>query len=193
MKKFKYLTLALLVGFGLQSCSEDEAPAKENEEEVIDKVVLTFTPDGGGDAIVVTATDPDGEGSAPFETPQINLAASTSYTLDLGFFNTATDENISDEVAAEGNEHMIFYGWTQGMFTNPEGDGNIEMRDDDVNYEDYDSNQLPVGLETLWGTGDAASGSFRFVLKHQPGLKTASSTVETGETDIDLEFDLVIE
>ncbi|MCX2744052.1 hypothetical protein OO013_09260 [Mangrovivirga sp. M17] len=191
--KVKMLALALLLGLGLQSCSEDEAPAPENEEEVIDKVVLTFTPDGGGNPIAVTALDPDGEGSSPFETSDITLSASTNYTLGVEFFNTATDENITEEVSAEGEEHMTFYGWTEGLFSDPTGNGNIDVRDDDVNYLDYDSNSLPVGLSTTWKTGEAASGDFRLVLKHQPGLKTATSTVEVGETDVDLTFNLIIE
>ncbi|QCK15283.1 hypothetical protein [Mangrovivirga cuniculi] len=193
MEKFKILALALLVTLAFQSCSEDEPPAPENEEEVIDQVTLTFTPDGGGDVVTVVASDPDGEGSAPFETPDITLAASTNYTLGVGFFNTATNESITEEVSAEGAEHMIFYGWTEGLFSDPTGNGNIDVRDDDVNYLDYDSNSLPIGLSTTWTTGTATTGDFRLVLKHQPDLKTAISTVETGESDVDLTFNLIVE
>jgi hypothetical protein len=62
-----------------------------------------------------------------------------------------------------------------------------------VNYEDEDANGLPLGLETSWTTGAASSGKFRVMLKHQPALKTTSSTSSTGETDLDTEFTINIQ
>jgi hypothetical protein len=44
-------------------------------------------------------------------------------------------------------------------------------------------------LETSWTTGAASSGTFRVVLKHQPGLKSATSGSSTGETDLDITFE----
>jgi len=69
----------------------------------------------------------------------------------------------------------------------------VDSRGDAVNYEDEDRNGLPVGLLTRWTTGANASGMFRIVLKHQPELKTASSSSSIGETDLDIEFDIVVE
>jgi hypothetical protein len=57
-----------------------------------------------------------------------------------------------------------------------------------VNYEDTDANGLPLGLETFWTTAGVSSGTFRVMLKHQPGSKNASSASSVGETDLDILF-----
>jgi hypothetical protein len=62
-----------------------------------------------------------------------------------------------------------------------------------VNYNDFDENSLPVGLSTSWTTEcveENVSGKFRLVLKHQPDIKSATSTAEDGGTDLDLEWDI---
>ena len=100
--------------------------------------------------------------------------------------------DISAEVEAEGDEHMIFFGWTGNLFTNPSGDGNIDSRNDPVQYEDEDVNGLPLGLHTKWTTGASASGSFRILLKHQPDLKNETSTSEIGESDLNVMFEIHI-
>jgi hypothetical protein len=180
------------------SCDDDD-PAKEDTPELITKATLTFTPDDGGDAIIATATDPDGEGVQDLVTDgPIELAANTSYTLTIELINELadpTDEeyNITAEVEEEGVEHMFFFSWTNNVFSDPAGNGNIDNRADAVNYNDEDDNGLPLGISTSWTTSGASSGKFRVILKHQPDLKTASSTSTTGETDLDIEFDIHVE
>ncbi len=190
-----YLLIGLLAsGLMFSGCGDDEAPEAENEEEVIDLVRLTFTPDGGGTAVVAEANDPDGEGAAGFTLDPINLAANTAYTLTLELQNTAESEDITQEIVEEDDEHIFFFSFTDGVFSNPTGNGNIDNRADAVNYNDQDDNGFPVGLSTGWTTGDASSGnSFRVVLKHQPGIKTATSTANDGESDVDLEFTLNVQ
>ncbi|MCR9249468.1 MAG: hypothetical protein NXI20_03560 [bacterium] len=196
MKIFKNYLLLGLLGFGLllTGCGDDEAPEEENEEEVIDLVTLTFTPAGGGTAIVAEANDPDGEGAQDFTLDDINLAANTTYTLALELENTEEGESITEEIEEEDAEHMFFFSFTADAFSDPAGNGNIDSRGDDVNYNDLDGGGLPVGLSTTWTTGDATSGgTFRVVLKHQPDIKTATSTATDGESDIDLTFTLNIQ
>ncbi|HEY4656202.1 MAG TPA: hypothetical protein VIH22_16905 [Cyclobacteriaceae bacterium] len=191
-------TLALTAGGFLPGCDDDD-PGKEDTPELITKATLTFTPSGGGSLIVATATDPDGEGVLDIEVDgPINLAPNTSYNLAIALINELTDPtdpeyNITSEVEEEGDEHMFFFGWTNDVFSDPAGNGNIDNRDDDVNYEDEDVNGLPLGLETSWTTGAVSSGTFRIVLKHQPDLKSASSTSSTGESDLDIGFTINIQ
>lgn len=196
MNRFKnYLLFGLIVSAAfVSSCGDDDAPPAENEEEVIDLVRLTFTPQGGGTAIVVDATDPDGEGAADFVLENIDLNTSTTYTLALELQNTEEGENITEEIEEEDDEHMFFFSFTTDIFSDPAGNGNIDSRADDVNYNDQDANGQPVGLSTSWTTSDVASssGDFRVVLKHQPGIKTATSTAGDGESDIDLTFTINI-
>jgi hypothetical protein len=185
--------------FFISACDSDD-PQKENTPELITKVELTFSPAGGGDDIVVTATDPDGGGVQPIATDgPIELEAGTTYTLTIGLYNellAPTEEgyDITEEVEAESDEHLFFFAWTNNVFSDPAGNGNIDTRSDDVNYEDEDGNSLPLGLATSWTAASAAAdGTFRIVLKHQPGLKSAVSTAADGETDLDLTFDINVE
>jgi len=197
MKKMNYLLgLGLLLGITtLAGCTDNEAPEIENEEEIITDVTLTFIPDGGGTAIVAAAQDPDGEGVGELAiVSDIVLAANTSYTLTLDLENSIAGESIAEEVEEEADEHMFFFGWTAGLFTDPTGDGNIgaNNRADPVNYEDVDDNGEPLGLETTWTTGDATTGTFRVILKHQPDIKSAASTSNDGESDIDITWGITI-
>ena len=61
------------LSFNISVADDPEAPPCENEEEIIDKVTLTFTPAGGGDPIVVVASDPDGPGPLDLELEDIVL------------------------------------------------------------------------------------------------------------------------
>ncbi len=178
----------------LAGCSADD-PKKEDTPELITKATLTFTPIGGGAVVEVSATDPDGDGVQDIAVDgDINLAADTDYTLTITLINglaSPTDPgyDISAEVEEEGAEHMFFFSWTNNVFSNPTGNGNIDNRADAVNYNDSDENGLPIGLSTSWSSSvNAASGKFRVMLKHQPDLKSQTSTSSDGETDLDIEF-----
>lgn len=181
----------------LSSCSDDE-PAKEPTPEVITRVQLTFTP-MAGEPLVFIANDPDGDGVANLEIDPIVLSKSTMYHLEVDLFNGLVGSNdpgydIGTEVEEEGDEHMFFFAWTEGFFTEPAGNGNLDSRSDAVLYEDEDVNGLPLGLATAWTTkATAGTGTFRIVLKHQPEAKSASSTSQDGETDIDIIFPLTIQ
>jgi len=65
-----------------------------------------------------------------------------------------------------------------------------------MNYNDFDSNNLPVGLSTNWEAecfdDDVLTGTFQVILKHQPDIKTENSTVDDGGTDVDLTFGVTI-
>ena len=191
------LFIAACVAF--QGC-DSEDPQKEDVPELITRVTLTFTPVGGGTATVVTATDPDGLGLLPLEVDEtIQLAKNTSYSLAISLINqladpSAPEYNVTEEVSEEGAERMFFFSWTENVFSNPAGNGNIDNRNDLVNYDDEDDNGFPLGLATSWTTTDvSASGSLRVVLKHQPELKSSTSDASVGETDLDIPFEIVVQ
>jgi hypothetical protein len=199
MKKFNWTLLLAFAAFGVVSCDDDEdVIAPENDEETITNVTLTFSPQGGGDDVVVNWIDADGEGgNNPTPPGQITLAPNTTYDLSIDFRNELADDedekNITAEIIEEDDEHMIFFGFTNNLFTDPEGDGNINSRSDAVNYKDQDDNGQPLGLKTEWETGNAASGTFRVLLMHQPGEKSATSTADDGESDVDITFPISIQ
>ena len=131
----------------------------------------------------------------------IELAPNTSYALTIDLVNTISQERITTEIVNEADEHMFFFQWSQDVFSNPTGDGNVDMREDGVlRYNDQDINGLPLGISTTWTTGDAINGSadFRIILKHQPAVngtavKTATSTATDGDTDMDLTWGIEIQ
>ncbi len=194
-KKFN-LCYVLIAAMLFSACDDAETPEAENEEEIITDVTLTFTPEGGGTAITATAKDADGEGPGSLAVVKdIELAANTTYTLTLDLQNSIEMESITEEIEKEDDEHMFFFGFTNGLFSDPTGTGNIGAgnRDKPLNYEDDDAAGNPLGLETKWTTGDAATGTFRVILKHQPDLKTTTSDSTIGGSDVDISWDIEIQ
>jgi len=194
-------SIILLIG------CEGNDPQKEDVPELITKATLTFTPTDGSAAVVVSATDPDGEGvkNITIDGP-INLAANKTYVLSIALINslaatTAPEYNITTEVEKEGTEHLFFFSWTNNVFADPSGNGNVDNRNDPLNYKgasnSLDSNGRPLGLTTTWktasATGTILSGTFRVLLKHQPDLKSDTSDSNTGETDLDITFTLNVQ
>lgn len=191
----KHFLLSLLAVIFLGACDTDD-PEAENVEETITKVTLTFSPVTGGDDIVVTALDADGDGPQDVVIDKvISLESNFEYELSLKFENTleTPTEDITEEIREEGHEHLILFGWADGIFADP-ANGDINNNRNDINYLDEDDNGLPIGLQSSWTTGgDPAEGEFRVVLKHQPdGLKTETSGIVDGATDVDITFDIEI-
>jgi hypothetical protein len=191
----KFLSLMTLCGVLVifNGCKDDD-PEPENVPELITKVVLRFTPPGGA-PVVVSATDPDGEGSQNLQLDgPINLVKGTSYTLTIelinGLYNVGQDGyDITAEVREEGDEHQLFFSWSDGVFSSPTGTGNINSTGT-VNYQDEDDDGRPIGLTTSWTSAASSTTGkfFRVLLKHQPGIKSNSSTSVDGETDLDITF-----
>jgi len=193
---FLLLTLGFIVGCGDDDDMEMEMEMENEEEEEISQVTLTFIPDNDEDPIVATWFDADGEGSGAPTIDDIELEEGVTYTLDLVLTNTlgSTDEDITEEIKAEDDEHMFFFGFTDGIFSDPSGNGNLDNRNDPVNYNDQDANGNPVGLSTTWTAGEHSEtpGEFNLVLKHQPDIKSATSGSTDGGTDVDITFSLSI-
>jgi hypothetical protein len=201
IKKYHSFAAISILAITLLASCEGEDPKKEDVPEMVTKVTLTFTAPGAT-PIVVSAVDPDGEGVKDIAPDgPINLAKGTTYVMSIGLINalaepTSDAYNVTTEVEEEGDEHMFFFGWTGDAFSNPAGDGNIDVRNDPVRYEgkenSKDDNGLPLGITTTWTTAaiGAEGASLRIMLKHQPGLKTATSDSKTGETDVDVSFTL---
>lgn len=187
MKMNKILLFTLLGALLFTSaCNDDDEPEIENEEEIITDVTLSFAPATGA-AIEAKAMDPDGEGFADIQVlDTIRLKANTTYTLSIDLLNAIANESITEEVEEEADEHLFLFSWTNEVFANPTGNGNIDNRADAVNYLDSDMANLPLGLSTSWTSGDIGMGVFRVVLKHQPDIKSATSGATDGESDVDL-------
>ena len=188
---------ALFASIFILACVEE--PMQESAPELITKVVLTFTP-ATGTPVIVSATDPDGEGVLNIAADgRIILLQNKSYALSIELFNELADSSspeyeVTNDVKENGNEHIFFFSWTNDLFILPLGDGNMDNRNDAIGYEDFDDTGLPIGLSTRWTAATRlGSGKFMLALKHQPDIKSATSTYSDGETDLDLLFELEIQ
>ncbi|WP_281615740.1 hypothetical protein [Flammeovirga sp. SubArs3] len=220
---FKRSSIALFAisTFAFTSCDDSEdIPPEEHDHETITDVKLIFTnTQDANDVVTASAQDEDGEGVKPLEIKdEITLDANKTYKLTYEILNTLAHdhdeheeeeeeehhdeeeheehgEDIGAEILEEDDEHQFFYAFTEGAFSDPTGDGNIDNASDPINYDDKDENDLPVGLQTTWTTSEALNrGEFRVRLMHQPsGLKTETSTAETSDPDFDLTFVLNIQ
>ena len=197
LKKFGFYALAAgaVLFTSCKKDDDDDAPKKENEVEVITDVKLIFTNVNNPTEVVeATAQDPDGDGTKELEVlDEINLKAGQTYELTFEIFNNLDPqdpEDIGAEIFEEDDEHQIFFSFDEGVFSDPTGNGNIDNASDPINYNDPDDNGYPVGLSTDWTVVNAnvTGKSFRVNLQHQPGVKTATSGADDGDTDFDLTF-----
>ena len=195
--KLNILLYSLLSLVIFTACEDDDVvPEEEEEMEVITDVTLIFTSDAGA-VVTASAQDPDGEGVQELVVlDEIQLQAGTNYTLTFDIMNNleTPGESIGEEIAEEDDEHQLFFAWTEGAFSNPTGNGNIDNASDPVNYNDADGNGNPLGLNTSWTAGDpTTAASFTVRLQHQPDVKTSTSGANDGDTDFELQFRLTIE
>ena len=177
------LVMALLLSF--PSCQQED-PVIPNEEEVITKLVYTLTPQGGGTAVMLTFSDPDGEGgNAPVITGG-TLQANTTYDGVITLFNEQETpvENVHEEILDEDEEHQFFFPNTLANTT--------------IAYADQDADGNPVGLQSTLTTGAAETGDFTIVLKHEPtkGTQLApdnDGSSAGGSTDIEVTFNVSVQ
>lgn len=195
---------ALLAPAALVGCLDVETPDEgENEEEVITRVVLTFTPEGGGADVVAAFADPENDGNPTID--PITLENGTTYTLALTFENQLADpvEDITAEVAEEADEHQVFvYGSAvEGPATGDNAAAIVTHA-----YADEDEGGLPIGLENTIVATAAGSGDFKVMLRHLPaeggvaakvadlaGAFAAEGNAIAGDADVDVTFALTVE
>ena len=193
-----------LVGLALAGCPDVENPDEgENEEEVITRVGLTFSPIAGGEVVTAAHSDPENDGSPVID--PITLDNGVAYTLTIRFENELADpvEDITAEVADEDDEHQVFISGS-GVEGPATGDSAVNVVTH--TYLDTDDNGLPVGLENRIVASAVGSGEFKVMLRHLPpedgvatkvaGLAEAFATEGggiAGEADVDVTFPITVE
>lgn len=185
-------------GIFMTACGGDvEVPKGTEEQEVITTVTLTFTPSGGGAAIVAAFRDPDGDGGAAPTIDDITLTLGTEYALALSFTNELEDppEDITEEVRDEGDEHQVF-------FTGSAVDGVLLHA-----YADMDDAGQPLGLANTVTATAAGSGALVVTLRHLPPIDDVDVKVPgladvarangiaslPGDTDASVSFDVQVQ
>jgi hypothetical protein len=167
---FQIIVLSTLIV--VSSCKKE----KENPQEVITTVVLHLTGTGGFDQ-EFTWEDKESDGSPVIDA--IELPAGATYDCHIHFFDRSgtNNEDITAEVEAESDLHLVIYKVTGANTT--------------ISIDDTDVNGKPLGLETTWTVGAASTGSLQILLKHTPD-KNAVDPSTTGETDVDVTFPVTI-
>ena len=192
MKNSKILSITLLALLTLSSCSnDDDKPAPVLENEVITTVTAVYTPVGRGPSITLESKDLDGEGpKAPVLSVSGKFAQNKTYNGVLTFLNETVNpaEDITVEIKELALEHQVFYQKT----------GTINS----ISYADiasnFDSSGKPIGLESVFTTTGAASGSITITLRHEPnklGTNVANGDITNagGSTDAEVVFNVVVE
>lgn len=166
------------------ACEPDEAE-DENDEEVITDMTYTLT--SGSETVVLSFSDPDGEGGAAPVVTGGTLSANTSYSGSIELLNASDPDDIEDiteEVAEEDDEHQFFF------------DSSIAGLS--VAYGDSDDDGNPLGLNTTLTTGAAGQGTLTVILRHEPN-KTAAGVPDGdianagGETDIEVTWNVNVQ
>ena len=186
MKKLKLVIAGLFI-FSLvfTSCTKPD-PVIPNEQEVITTLTYTLTPNSGGDAVVLSFKDLDGDGGNDPIITGGTLAANKTYTGALVLLNEQEDPvgNTTAEILEENDMHQFFFQTNIAGLT--------------VDYADQDANGHPVGLQSTLTTADAGIGTLKVTLRHEPdkyasGVPDGDITNAGGETDIEVTFDVTVE
>jgi hypothetical protein len=199
---FLSATLLSLLTVTLSNCRKKD-PTPEvpgNDEELITTCKLIIT-DSLANQTTYFFKDPDGDGGQPpFYGPSaggqtdsvISLAANHRYQIEVVFLDESKNPviNISNEVAEESKDHMIFYNPQTYVVLQSHPDFKIEMPDSklQIHYTDRD-NGNPVralGLKTTWTTSKTGKYPLNIILRHQPGIKDGS--YGPGDSDLSVNF-----
>lgn len=186
MKNSKYiLGLLFILGITFTACDKDD-PVIPEEPELITTLNYYLTPVDGGESIIMSFQDLDGDGgNAPIIT-SATLASNQMYNGRLELLNEVDSpaEDITEEIAEEDEDHQFFF--------------QTDISDLSINYSDEDDNGNPVGLSTTLSTGAAGAGTITITLRHEPskseaGVSNGIITNAGGETDIEVTFSVNVE
>lgn len=202
MKSYIYSFVILSMTIGILTSCDDEDPVIPNEEELITTVILEFE-DEQGNHFDFSFEDLDGDGgNAPVIMTEV-LVTNTTYHAHIEFLNELAEEeeeddnhddgdddhghehgeDVTEEIREEAEDHQVFYILSSSV------DATVQYEDDDV-----DMNGNPIGLEAIFTTGDASTGTLTVVLRHEPKKPNDGTLADAGgETDIEVEFDFVIQ
>ncbi len=149
----------------LGGCPSTTSPDVHDDNEVVTTVELTFTPEGGGDAVLFTWADPEDDGDPVVDA--IALVEGVSYDVSVAFFNELEDpaEDLTDEIYDESDEHQVFFTGdaVQGPATGVVADAVLAH-----SYADMDSSDLPVGLQNTMDAVAVGTGELVVTLRHLP-------------------------
>lgn len=182
----KNIKTAVLVSFwailaiAIHACNDtSNPPSPIDEQEVITTLKIELKDTISGALYSYFFRDPDGEGgNSPIQWDTIKMDTQRVYKSTLRILNESNPNaiiDVSNEIKAEASSHIICYTVSNALLT-------VTRTDTDGTYA--------VGLESIWNSKTLATGKLNIKLKHQPNLKNGSC--DPGETDIDVDFPIII-
>lgn len=170
-----FLVMALAVGFFNQGCDKHD----HTEGEVITRFVVHLTGIGNSFNQEFEAKDDDGDGVFNSIDP-ITLPIGSAFMCHLHVYDDTKNpvEDITEEIEAESNAHLFTYAVAGANIVV----GNLNT----------DSNGAPFGLESIWTSAAASSGSVKITLYHEPTNKN-STTDPGGDVDVEVTFPVTIQ
>lgn len=185
------------------SCKKDDPtpPTPHNDEEVITTFQFKITDSASNATTTYFFKDPDGDGGqSPFYGPTVSsqsdsvlqLQNNRTYFVQVILMDeTKSPATItSDEVNAEGQDHMLFYNNGSNTIVSASNPYTVKLNGSDmiIKYTDLDSGspQRGIGLTTRWRTYTTGKYPLNITLRHQPGVK--DGTYAPGDSDISVNF-----
>lgn len=184
MKKMKAILFVLASGLLITSCSKDDV-AEENSNELITTIELKFTERGTTNTVSYEFEDHDGPGGQNPEIDQIVLSPNKTYDVEMEVYDKSKNpiEEIHEEIEEESASHRFYF--------EPSAASNIT-----INGFDVDGNGVPLGLNSVWTTGAAGTGTVKITLRHYEDRgKETSDPVNSSKssTDAEVTFNTIIE
>lgn len=180
-----YFFILIVFCLGHFSCRDVE-PEMSTPPEFITTLIYTLTPVNGGDPVILTYRDLDGDGGdAPIVTSGA-LAANLRYSGSVRLLDESVLPaiDVTLEIDEEGDDHQFFFS------------SNITGLS--VSYADTDDNGNRFGLLSNLTTNNAGNGTLMVTLIHEPEKFAASVsngdvTNAGGQIDIEAKFDIVVQ
>lgn len=164
--------------------SHVHAPHDDHEHEAITTVVLKVANKAdASDTATVRFLDADGDGgAAPILPGRLSLRDGATYAASVRFLDASNPSDVHDlneEIGgSEADDHRVFWVSRRGSLS--------------ATVTDRDPAGLPLGLNADLVVGGTGADTLRVVLRHLPGIKSATSTITDGETDVDVDFPVAI-
>lgn len=183
--------LALVAALSLTACDSGQPDDDgAGEEELITQVTLSLSPSDGGAAQTIQANF-DADGNNPTFSPStLTLRPGVSYDGSIQLRDTFNDEDITEEIEEEAEEHLFRYTLS------PSSAGTVRITDTESDYSSENENggDFAVGLAFEVDVAPNASGTgmMEALLYHFDDAPKTSSTATSDEIDVEVEFPVTI-